>query len=127
MSIMSAVSRGTPPPSVVPEDPAPDLYAAVKAMTEWLDEHNGFGLNELTLRALKVTEEAGEAAAALIGYFGQNPRKGQRHTPTEVAEELADVVMAALVAIASLGVDPQPVIQRLATRVLSRVGGVLDD
>lgn len=51
------------------------------------------------LRLMKVFEEAGEAAQALIGVEGQNPRKGVTHSKADVASELCDVIIAAVVAM----------------------------
>jgi NTP pyrophosphatase (non-canonical NTP hydrolase) len=103
----------------------PDLdasvYAAVRAAANWLDEHNGASREELALRILKVTEEAGEAAAAWIGATGQNPRKGITHTYADVAAELGDVAFTALVAVESLGHDPATVLRRCAAKVTDRV------
>jgi hypothetical protein len=55
------------------------------------------GLPETLCRALKVQEEAGEMAQAVIGVLGQNPRKGITHTWDDVITEAIDVVMSALV------------------------------
>lgn len=95
-------------------------WAAVSATRTWLDEANGTSPMELTCRILKLTEEAGEAAAAWIGASGQNPRKGVTHTYADVADELADVAFTALVAIASLGFSPQDTLARCAQKVADR-------
>lgn len=56
---------------------------------------------------LKIQEEVGEAAEALILNRKMNPRKLDQDVSTyDVALELGDVVMTALVAIAGLGYDP---------------------
>ncbi|MET8139903.1 MazG-like family protein [Sphaerisporangium sp. NPDC005288] len=52
---------------------------------------------ELLLRILKVSEEA----AAVVGAFGQNPRKGFPHTWQDVDAELCDVFLTAMVALRS--------------------------
>ncbi|GHJ48671.1 hypothetical protein Cs7R123_60130 [Catellatospora sp. TT07R-123] len=91
------------------------------AAVSWLNEHHGNGPQQQTMRILKVTEEAGEAARAWIGVTGQNPRKGVTHTPREVADELADVVISALVAIESLGFDSDQVLSECAAKVLARL------
>ncbi len=57
---------------------------------------------------------SGQVAAAWIGLFGQNPRKGVTHTREDVAAELADVVFTALLAIESLGPVPRAVVRRRA-------------
>jgi hypothetical protein len=55
------------------------------------------GLPATLLQAMKVQEEAGELAAAMIGLTGQNPRKGVTHTYDDAALEAVDVIMSALV------------------------------
>jgi hypothetical protein len=50
-------------------------------------------------RVLKLQEEAGEVAEAVIGYAGANKRKGVTHDEEAVAKELADVVITAMVAL----------------------------
>lgn len=96
-------------------------WKAVAASTSWLDASNGTGDHELTCRILKVTEEAGEAAAAWIGTLGRNPRKGVTHTRADTAAELADVVISALVAIESLGLDAEQTVDECARKVLGRL------
>ncbi|MBO4208349.1 hypothetical protein [Micromonospora echinofusca] len=98
------------------------IWASVGAARTWLDAANGTDPAELTCRILKVTEEAGEAAAAWIGVLGQNPRKGVTHRRADVAAELADVAFTALVAIASLGLDPREHLDAVAGKVAARLG-----
>lgn len=50
-------------------------------------------------RLIKLQEEAGEVAAAVIGFTGANARKGYSHNEEAVAKELADVVITAMVAL----------------------------
>ncbi|MBY8874718.1 MazG-like family protein [Micromonospora sp. PLK6-60] len=97
------------------------IWAAARAARTWLDAANGTGPTELTARILKLTEEAGEAAGAWIGVLGQNPRKGVTHTRAEVAAELADVVLTALVAIESLGFDSRTTVSDCAAKVQRRL------
>ncbi|WP_343444436.1 MazG-like family protein [Micromonospora schwarzwaldensis] len=99
----------------------PTLFDIAAEVTARLDAINGRSREETGLRILKVTEEAGEVAAAWIGTLGQNPRKGVTHTSDDVAAELADVVLTALVAIASLGHDPQQVIAACIGKVTDRL------
>ena len=98
-----------------------EVIDAVTVSVAWLDAANGRTDAELTLRILKVTEEAGEAAGAWIGVLGTNPRKGITHSRDDVAAELADVVITALVAMQSLGANVHTVLQDCATKVLSRM------
>jgi NTP pyrophosphatase (non-canonical NTP hydrolase) len=97
------------------------ISAAVTASARWLDDHHERCQHQVGLRILKVTEEAGEAAAAWIGVVGQNPRKGVTHTTRDVADELADVALTAMVAIESLGYDPNEVLAACAAKVLGRL------
>ncbi|MFD0967466.1 MazG-like family protein [Plantactinospora endophytica] len=96
-------------------------WTAVRAARAWLDRANGTDPAELTCRILKVTEEAGEAAGAWIGLVGQNPRKGVTHSLGDVADELADVALTALVAIESLDLDARQVLDDRAARVHARL------
>ncbi|GAA1786658.1 hypothetical protein GCM10009682_06050 [Luedemannella flava] len=98
-----------------------DLWARVRAAVAWFDATNGRDQAEITLRILKIVEEAGEAAGAWIGALGQNPRKGHSHTVDDVAAELADVAFATMVAIASLGVDVEATITACARKVSQRI------
>jgi phosphoribosyl-ATP pyrophosphohydrolase len=95
---------------------------AVAATMAWLERHEVAAGDELvSLQLMKIGEEAGEAAGAWIGARGYNPRKGVTHTRGEVAAELADVVLTALVAIETLGFDADEVVSECAAKVLARV------
>ncbi|MET7806932.1 hypothetical protein [Micromonospora chersina] len=97
------------------------IWETARDARAWLDAANGTGHAELTVRLLKLTEEAGEAAAAWIGVLGQNPRKGVTHTREDVAAELADVAFTALVAIESLGLDARTVVSVCAEKARTRL------
>lgn len=66
------------------------------------------------MRLMKLTEEAGEVMQAYIGMVGQNPRKGVTHSRADVADELCDVIVTAMVALHSFTDDPE---QHLATKI----------
>ncbi len=116
----------TPPrPAVTaapPGDPAPhtDVWGHVARVTAWLDAANGRGPHETAARIMKITEEAGEAVAAYLAATGQNPRKGITATPGELAGELCDVVLAALVALATITGGTPPAEAALASHVAAR-------
>jgi NTP pyrophosphatase (non-canonical NTP hydrolase) len=97
------------------------VWDAVVQARRWLDDENGRSDQELTMRILKIVEEAGEAAAAWVGVTGQNPRKGVTHTRQDVADELGDVAFTALVAAASIGFDPEAVLARVADKIRARL------
>lgn len=50
-------------------------------------------------RVAKAKEEKGEAIAALIGWTGQNPRKGYTHNLDDLLSELADWALTGMYAI----------------------------
>ncbi|GAA3214828.1 hypothetical protein GCM10020256_15940 [Streptomyces thermocoprophilus] len=82
-----------------------------------LDAENGLAPEEQwTLQVLKLAEEVGETAQAVIGARGTNPRKGHSHTWTDVQDEVADTVITGLVALARL----RPDAREYLTAVLAR-------
>lgn len=75
-----------------------NVEAALVYMSKWVDNHNEKRDPEARLwgRVSKIGEEFGEVMEALIGYTGQNPRKGESHSKKDVLEELLDVAITAL-------------------------------
>jgi hypothetical protein len=64
-----------------PIDSPDDLWRSVTLLHVWLEADQPYGGQEgLLLRMLKLQEEVGEVAQAVIGVTGQNPRKGTTHT-----------------------------------------------
>jgi NTP pyrophosphatase (non-canonical NTP hydrolase) len=98
-----------------------NLWPVVGSIVAALDKTNGRSPHENAARVLKVTEEAGEAAAAYIGAVGQNPRKGFTHGPDDVADELADVIIAAAVAMHSFDDDPATVLTAKLRKAAERL------
>ena len=74
------------------------------SLSKWVDEYNAHRNREAALwgRVAKVCEESGEAMQALIGFTGQNPRKGSHVTHSQLREELLDVAATALGAVEHL-------------------------
>jgi hypothetical protein len=72
----------------------------ITELSKWVDDANADRGEALTWsRVAKVGEESGEALSALLGYVGQNPRKGYYADAQEVVKELLDVALAALGAV----------------------------
>ncbi|MFD8572560.1 MazG-like family protein [Streptomyces sp. NPDC057694] len=87
-------------------DPDAALWTTVDRLRAWLDDNNRKPPHEaLLLRVLKLSEEVGEVAEAVIGAVGQNPRKGHSHTWQDVESELCDVIVTAMVALGTLTPD----------------------
>ncbi|MEU8774341.1 MazG-like family protein [Streptomyces sp. NPDC048606] len=57
------------------------------------------------LQVLKIGEEFGEAAQAVIGATGTNPRKGRSHDWDDVHDEVCDVIITGMVALARMRPD----------------------
>ena len=105
---------------------ATDPWPTIAALAAWLDANNGRGEHERAMRLMKLTEETGEVMQAYIGMTGQNPRKGVTHTAEEVADELCDVIVTAMVALHQFTEEPAKVfkakVQRIAERVEVKAG-----
>ena len=107
----------------VPDGPYGDwpvddtIWTLVPAARRWLDAANGADDAELTCRMLKVAEEAGEVASAWIGHARAEPPQGRHPHPRGRRAELADVVITALVAIESLGLDARATLEATAAKV----------
>ncbi|WP_037669234.1 MazG-like family protein [Streptomyces griseus] len=98
-----------------------DLWPTVDALWTWLESTQPHdGREGLLLRILKLSEEAGEVAEAVIGATGQNPRKGTSHTWEDVQSELCDVVITALVALRTLTPEAREVFHRHLAGVARR-------
>jgi NTP pyrophosphatase (non-canonical NTP hydrolase) len=67
--------------------------------------HAHHGDVPVEIRLLKLTEEVGEAAEALIGMQGQNSRKGTCRSRDDLLAELADVIITAAVAMSGIAGD----------------------
>jgi NTP pyrophosphatase (non-canonical NTP hydrolase) len=81
-------------------------------------EHGGLTLER---QVIKLQEELGEVAAALIGALGSNPRKGFTHTTTDVAMELADLVITAILGIALCHKDVNETLRLQAEKTQDRL------
>jgi NTP pyrophosphatase (non-canonical NTP hydrolase) len=102
-----------------------DPWETIDRLHAWLDADRAHGGREgLLLRVLKLSEEVGEVAQAVIGATGQNPRKGVSHTWDDVRSELCDVVITAMVALRTLAPDAREVFTaRLASVADRSLGG----
>ncbi|MGW0312056.1 MazG-like family protein [Streptomyces flavidovirens] len=99
----------------------PDQWKTITGLVEWLDRQNGRDQHEISMRLLKLVEEAGEAAQAYIGMQGQNPRKGVTHTRADVADELCDVIVTAAVALASIThAEPSSILDAKLAKIAAR-------
>ncbi|MFF1834959.1 MazG-like family protein [Streptomyces sp. NPDC058231] len=99
-------------------------WDTVDGLRRWLDAGTGIRPEQdLLLRMLKLSEEVGEVAQAVIGAVGQNPRKGVTHSWQDVEAELCDVIVTAMVALRTLTPEAPEVfaghLRRIAERASS--------
>ncbi len=93
-----------------------DLYDALAAHQDMIRvDHSG-----PEIRLMKLYEEVGEVTQAYIGVVGANKRKGHYATDIDVANELCDVVVTAMVALHDWTDSPEALLksklQALKTR-----------
>ncbi|WP_432055848.1 MazG-like family protein [Streptomyces sp. bgisy022] len=121
---MSDSDAPSSPPAAPPASPPPapeGLWESVDALCAWLDaERPVDGTEGLLLRILKLSEEVGEVAQAVVGVTGQNPRKGTTHTWDDVRSEVCDVALTALVTLRTLTPDAPEVFARHLEHVRHR-------
>lgn len=70
------------------------------------------------VRLMKLSEEVGEVMQAYIGFVGANKRKGMYATADDVANELTDVIITAMVALYDWTLGPEELL-KLKVRALS--------
>ncbi|MFF8413981.1 MazG-like family protein [Streptomyces omiyaensis] len=98
-----------------------DTWTTIARLHAWLTAHQDLPPEEeILFRVLKLSEEVGEAAQAVIGATGQNPRKGTSHGWDDVRAELCDVVITAMVALRTLTPDAAAVFDAHLRRVADR-------
>lgn len=73
------------------------------------------------LRILKLSEEIGEVAQAIIGTYGANKRKGITHTKEDIAKELSDVIITAMVALEDYVIVPEEFFAAHVAKIRERV------
>jgi NTP pyrophosphatase (non-canonical NTP hydrolase) len=97
------------------------MWDTVDRLVEWLDRSSALPPEtDKLLRLLKLSEEVGEVAQAVIGVTGQNPRKGVTHTWDDVTAELCDVILTAMVALSTVTPDARAVFARRLDHVAAR-------
>lgn len=87
---------------------------------EWHQASDGIVAGKL-YRILKLSEEIGEVAQAVIGRNGANKRKGFTHTDELIAKELVDVIITAMVALEDYVIVPEEFFAAQVARVRERV------
>ncbi|MFF9013845.1 MazG-like family protein [Streptomyces sp. NPDC014870] len=102
-------------------DHTDDAWHTVERLASWISAHHSLPPEQdVLLRVLKLSEEVGEVAQALIGATGQNPRKGTTHSWQDVEAELCDVIITAMVALRTLTPDASEVFAGHVRRVAER-------
>lgn len=96
-------------------------WDTIDSLVRWLDRGSDIPDDtRVLLQLLKITEEAGEVAEAVIGATGTNPRKGFSHSWDDVRNELCDVIVTAMVALTRLSPDARGVFAANLRRIAER-------
>lgn len=73
------------------------------------------------VRLMKLSEEVGEVMQAYIGVVGANARKGHYATADDVAGELCDVVITAMVALHDWTPQPEALLKAKVQTLKDRI------
>ncbi|MFG3037178.1 methyltransferase domain-containing protein [Streptomyces sp. NPDC048330] len=99
-------------PERVPSRPRTVPWETIGRLAELftrLDTARGISAEQQwTLQVLKLTEEVGESAQAVIGTWATNPRKGRSHSWQHVQEEVGDTAITGLVSLHRMLGDEAP-------------------
>lgn len=93
-----------------------ELYPLARLTARWLSENN----IDIPDRILMLMEEVGEVSDAWLGMTGGKPRKGYYGSKADVARELGDVVICALMLMESLGFKSEEVLAETVQKVTER-------
>lgn len=97
-------------------------WDGVQKLRGWLDGEDQAAAGDVKLlRVLKIGEEFGEAAEAITGALGANPRKGNSHSWQDVEKELSDVIVTAMVALATITPEAEKVLDARVQGLLERL------
>ncbi|MEU1850636.1 MazG-like family protein [Streptomyces sp. NPDC019990] len=98
-----------------------DTWTTIARLATRLEEHSALPREQrILLQLLKIQEEAGEVAEAVIGAMGQNPRKGHSHTWDEVEAEICDVIVTGMVALMRMNPEAPDVFAQHVERIRER-------
>ncbi|WP_371792270.1 MazG-like family protein [Streptomyces sp. NBC_01471] len=105
-----------------------ETWQTIARLAGRLEDHSTLPREQrILLQLLKIQEEAGEVAEAVIGATGQNPRKGHSHSWTDVEAEVCDVIVTGMVALLRMNPDAEAVfathMEGIVARDLSAVEG----
>ncbi|MFE3886083.1 MazG-like family protein [Streptomyces lydicus] len=90
-----------------------ETWQTIAHLADLLEAHSTLPREQrILLQLLKIQEEAGEVAEAVIGATGQNPRKGHSHTWEDVEAEVCDVIVTGMVALRRLNPEAASVFAR---------------
>ncbi|MEU1221374.1 MazG-like family protein [Streptomyces microflavus] len=98
-----------------------DPWPTIDGLVNRLDAHSKLPRDQqLLLQLLKIQEETGEVAEAVIGAMGVNPRKGHSHTWKDVEAEVCDVIVTGMVALLRLNPEAPSILAQHLARITVR-------
>ncbi|GAA3005516.1 MazG-like family protein [Kitasatospora albolonga] len=100
-----------------------ETWQSINVHAEHLSSASSLPLEQQWLvQTVKLQEECGEVAEAVIGALGENPRKGFSHTWDDVRAEVCDVIVTGMVMLARMGGDPAWYFEEHLRGVTDRAG-----
>ncbi|MFH8553660.1 MazG-like family protein [Streptomyces celluloflavus] len=98
-----------------------DTWQTIARLAGRLEDHSTLPREQrILLQLLKIQEEAGEVAEAVIGAMGQNPRKGHSHTWKDVEAEICDVIVTGMVALTRMNPEAATIFERHMEGLVAR-------
>jgi hypothetical protein len=99
-----------------------DLWRPAATITEWKDSQQERTPEVIGLRVCEVTKACGKAVAAWVSLRTKDPRVVGGYISDETVDELANVAIAAMVAITSMDHDVEAVLRRQFQVIMADIG-----
>ncbi|MFC9595626.1 hypothetical protein ACFTUC_38225 [Streptomyces sp. NPDC056944] len=110
------------PPAPEETDAVHRQWGDIGVLRQRLDHEQPEPVREVRMaRVLAVGAAHGAAAEALNGALGLNPRPDTTHSWDDVRDAVADVAVAALVALATIAGEPEHVLAARLDELAARV------
>ena len=93
----------------------------IKSVADYYARSGDHRVHLLNRQMVQLTSELGEVADALIGATGANERKGFTHSYEEVADELGDIALTAIMTLFYCADDPELVIRDTLAKYINRI------
>lgn len=96
----------------------------IDQLRAWLDANTdpAVGSSIVLSRVFEIGLKYGDVAEALNGVLGVKSRRGERHTWGDVHKELCDVIVASMVALATMTPEARKLLDAHLDHLVRRLG-----